>query len=86
MPLSQGRALIPASGSVRLANAVASRSFAIAAPSGNSGTVYLGPSGVTSSTGFPLAPGSNVTIDGSGLDDLWAIGTNGDTLRWIAAA
>jgi hypothetical protein len=88
MPVSQGGVTLTASGSQpnRLANAVASRSFALGASPDNSETIYIGPAGVTAATGFPLTPGSTVSIDGGGLDDLWVVGTQGDQVSWLASA
>ena len=88
MPISQGSVTLPAAGSQpsRLTNGsiVASRSVVIVAPSGNAGTVYIGPSGVTTSTGLPLAAGDNISLDGGGLEDIYVRGTEADTLRWMA--
>lgn len=43
------------------------RSVLVRAKAGNSGLVYVGPSGITSSTGYELSPGEPVAID---VDDL----------------
>lgn len=58
---------------------------AIKAPKGNTTTVYLGPSGVTSGNGFPLEPGEAVGLDILGLGKVWFVGaTTGDKLAVIA--
>lgn len=43
------------------------RSVLVRALAGNAGLVYVGPSGITSSTGYELSPGEPVAID---VDDL----------------
>ncbi len=45
-----------------LANHSLNDSVTIAAPSTNAAAVYIGPAGITSSTGFALAAGQSVTL------------------------
>ena len=54
------------------------------APSTNVGTVYLGPTGVLATNGFPLAPGESIAIDASELSAIFAIGTAGDDVALLA--
>src|SRR5688572_31773629 len=50
------------------------------AASTNAGTLYLGPTGVLATNGFPLAPGESIAIDASELSAIFVIGTAGDDL------
>ena len=49
----------------------------ITAATANTGTVYVGPSGVTSSTGYPLAAGVSISYAVANLSSIYIIGTNG---------
>jgi hypothetical protein len=58
--------------------------------SSNAGTMYLGDSGVLTTTGIPMSAGSSVTLDSHQLNgttdefnlaDLYIIGTTADTAR-----
>jgi hypothetical protein len=40
-------------------------------------TVYLGPSNVTSTTGYPLAAGSSMSMDVTSGNDVWAVTASG---------
>lgn len=55
------------------------------AASTNSGTVYLGDSSVTTSTGFPLAAGESIALDDFDLSCLYAVGTASDKLYLLEA-
>ena len=48
----------------------------ITAATANTGTVYVGPSGVTSSTGYPLAAGQSISYALANLSSIYIIGTN----------
>ncbi len=48
----------------------------ITAASANTGTVYVGPSGVTSSTGYPLAAGQSISYAVANLSAISIVGTN----------
>ena len=48
----------------------------ITANAANAGTVYVGPSGVTSSTGYPLAAGQSISYAVADLSSIYIIGTN----------
>lgn len=87
MPISQGKAELKASNTpTKVAGNPAARSVALKAPATNAATIYVGNRNVTSSTGLALEPGEDITIDGGGLEDLYATGTSGDSLSWLAAA
>lgn len=66
---------------VKLASAAIGISFPLAYIFQNTGSVtaYLGPSTVTSSTGFPLAAGQTMGIDISSNNDLWAVTASSST-------
>lgn len=42
----------------------------------NTGTVYIGPVGVTSATGYPLVPGQSISYAVTNLSAIYIIGTN----------
>ena len=64
--------------SVSLTNGVV-----LMATSSNTGTVYVGGSTITSSTGFPLAAGQSVYYAVSNLSAIYVLGTNtSDTLKY----
>jgi hypothetical protein len=48
----------------------------LTAGSSNTGTIYIGPSGVTTSTGYPLAAGQSVSYAVSNLNAIYMIGAN----------
>jgi hypothetical protein len=45
----------------------------ITAPSTNSATIYVGPSGVTTSTGYQLVPGTSISYGVSNLNAIYII-------------
>ena len=49
----------------------------ITAETTNTGTVYVGPSGVTTSTGYPLVAGQSISYAINNLSSIYIIGTNG---------
>jgi hypothetical protein len=52
--------------------------------SGNVGSVHVGKSGLTTSTGFPLKPNVGITIPIDDPSKVWAISqTAGNFLHWI---
>lgn len=57
-------ALFPANGVVLKADA------------SNSGTIYVGPAGVTTTTGYPLKPGEAISYGVGNLSSIYMIGTN----------
>ena len=48
----------------------------VLALAGNTGTIYVGPSGVTASTGYPLAPGQTLPFAVTNLNAIYMLGTN----------
>lgn len=69
--------------------------YTIKAPSGNSGTVYVGPAAVTTSTGFPLDPGESFDYFRNdqlakpalqvNVQDWYAVGNGTDKVAWVAS-
>ena len=49
----------------------------ITAKTTNTGTVYVGPSGVTTATGYPLPAGQSISYAINNLSSIYIIGTNG---------
>jgi hypothetical protein len=49
----------------------------------NTGIVYIGPSGVLTTTGFALNPGDSQEFDISDVNKLYHIGTLNDKLTWM---
>jgi hypothetical protein len=50
----------------------------------NTGTVYVGSAGVTTSTGFPLAPGGSLNLEVQGTTDVSLIASaSGQIVHWI---
>lgn len=69
-----------------LPSTVLTRPACIVAPATNSLTVYLGPSGETTSTGFPLPPGASLCgLPVSNLNQVFVIAsTTGSSVAWSA--
>lgn len=58
----------------------------IKAASTNTGAVYVGASGVTTSTGFPLAAGQSVTVGAVSPSVCYVIGSaSGQAVAWIGS-
>ena len=55
----------------------------IAAPSGNTASVFLGDSDVTTGTGFPLAAGATLILPIMELKDIYAVSAAAQTLNWL---
>jgi hypothetical protein len=49
----------------------------ISALSSNSGVVYVGPAGITSSTGFPLTAGASVTLNVPNTNLIYVLAATG---------
>lgn len=64
---------ISLSGVAAQLSTVAARRFRLKAHTENTDVIYLGPSGVTTSTGFPLWPSDEIEVEVSNLDVLFAI-------------
>ncbi len=57
----------------------------IKALAGNTGTVFVGASGVTTANGFPLYPGDSVTIEAKRPSYVYVIASaSPQEVRWIA--
>ena len=61
---------------VALTSNAASQGVLIKSLSSNTGTVYVGPSTVTTSNGYPLAPGESISYPVSNSNLVYIIGTN----------
>lgn len=62
------------------------RGVVVKALATNPGIVYVGITGVTTSTGFPLYPGDDVTVEATSASQVYLIGsTTGNEVRWIGA-
>lgn len=56
----------------------------IRAGSTNTGTVYIGGTGVTTATGFPLTAGEALSLDVTNTNTVYVVGANTtDTVRYI---
>jgi len=51
----------------------------------NSASLFVGPSGVTSSTGVELKPGTSLTLSVSDLNLIYFVGTAGEKISFIAS-
>jgi hypothetical protein len=60
------------------------KNICVVAPTTNQITVYVGPSGITTATGFPLAPGAGVCVPVTNTNLLFVIAsTTGASVGWI---
>lgn len=94
MKIRTGQLIISASAQQVTSTAQETVHYRLKAPTTNIGIVYIGPSGVTTSTGHALEPGDELQYDTqveSGLNlfdvpitDWFAVGTAGDKLTWLA--
>jgi hypothetical protein len=58
--------------------------FCVVADSGNTINVFLGPTGVTTSTGFPLLPGQTACNNLGNTNELFVVAsTTGATVEWL---
>jgi hypothetical protein len=65
-------------------NALAFGNFSLQASQSNSGIVYAGASGVTSSTGYALSPGQVLNVSVNNTNQICIVGTNTtDTISYI---
>lgn len=63
-----------------------SQELTIKADLGNTITVYIGPSGVTTSTGFALTPGQVVTVSAASPSQVYVIASDdGASVSWFAS-
>lgn len=64
----------------------ASNGVLVKAPIANTGTIYIGGSGVTTGNGYPLDPGENITIEIDNANKIYAIASvDNQTVAWVAA-
>lgn len=92
VPLTHGQKAMTGSAVQLSSSSAPVDTVVLKALSGNAADLYFGLTGVTSSTGYPLSPGEEFTIaPGNGplkrvplLSQLYAVGTSGDDLAWIA--
>ena len=63
-------------GAVALASNALVNGVIIKALTTNVATLYLGPSGVTTATGYPLAPGEAISYGATNLNAIFLIGAN----------
>jgi hypothetical protein len=68
-----------------LPNHALMQTLTITAGNTNTGKVFIGPSGVTSSTGYVLSAGGSVSLTVSNSNVIYVLGANtSDTISWIA--
>ena len=82
-----GRKTVSVAGTAELLlTSTFTQSVTIKALSGNTGDVYVGDSGVTSSNGYPLSPGETISMDADHQEVLFYIDvdTNGEGVAYIA--
>jgi hypothetical protein len=61
------------------------KSIVVKALVGNTGTIYVGGSGVSAANGFPLAPGDTVSLDISNTNVVWLDSSiNAQSAAWMA--
>jgi hypothetical protein len=90
-PIVSGTTTCPTSGSKRVtATAPSVITYTIQTPIANAGTIYVGDSTVSATTGVALAPGMSYTAPPAGNSNaygpsaVWfACGTNTDKITWI---
>lgn len=85
-PVSHGAKTVTTSASAlssstdRLVNGLTIKSVV-----GNAGVIYVGITGVTTSTGYPLAAGESVHVGATNPAEIFVIGSAGSQdARWIA--
>ena len=70
--IGSGQKTVAAAGTAEvLGSSTATQSIIVKALAGNTGNIYVGGSGVTSSNGFVLAAGDTVSIDTDNLSDVY---------------
>jgi hypothetical protein len=71
-------------GSAAALSTQASRQVCVVADIGNTTTLYVGPSGVTSSTGLPLVAGQSTCFQLANVNLVNVVGTVGAKIEWSA--
>lgn len=74
---------------------VVATAFSVKAPSANAGTVFIGNSGVSTSSGHYLEPGDFIDYEHNdqhgeakyllNVSDFYVTGTSGDKISWLAS-
>lgn len=83
--LYSGTKTVPTGTAEALAGSQATRSVTVKALSTNTVAVYVGPTGVTTTSGFELLAGESVTMDISNLSTIYVIsGSAAQIVRYIA--
>lgn len=68
------------------ASAVLTRGLYLFAPISNTGTVWVGPSGVTNADGFPIMPGApRIWVDIDNVASVFAYGASSDVLYYMGS-
>jgi hypothetical protein len=77
------------------ATVVTGNGWVIKAPATNAHNAYIGPAGVTTSTGHVLCPGDEFPYERRDqvgaptfdlrVSDFYAVGTSGDVVTWLAS-
>lgn len=67
----------------QLPNHSLTQAVVVQALSTNGHSLFVGGTGVTTSTGIELTPGSAVTLPVSNTDLLWAVGTASDVITFV---
>lgn len=83
LPFS-GQQVSTTSAAVLTANNAATGAISFHANKANTGTIYIGSAGITSTTGYPLAAGDTVTLYVANTNLVYMLGTNtSDVLSFI---
>lgn len=92
-PLS-GQLTVSASAQ-QLTSPVTVTAFELKAPIANQNTLWIGPAGVTATTGYPLEPGDRLGYERGDQhgqtrlsltpSDIYAVGTGPDVLAWFGS-
>lgn len=72
-----GSKTVPTVAAEVVANQAATRRVLVIAPTSNADTVYVGPSGVTTANGFPLAPGDSYEAPVDNANRIYCISATG---------
>ena len=84
--ITSGQTTVPTAGiAIKLLN-VKTKSILVKANTGNAGSIFIGGSGVISTTGLILAPGESVTLDHDAENEgVWInSATSGDGVSFLA--
>lgn len=84
MAISTNQITVAVSGTQVQFTTITGNNFLITGHPDNTGTVYIGDSTVSVTTGLALGKGVGVVIPTVSLDEVWAdADTNGDKLTWL---